>query len=108
MDSSHQGAHEPVNALSRPSFPFAANPESQGDSATPGRAMPANLEAEAAFLGAVLIDNRVVEELSTPLAATHFFEPVHQRLYERMLQLIDRKAVVTPVTLRPISRPMRR
>ena len=25
-----------------------------------GRALPANLEAEAAFLGAVLIDNRVL------------------------------------------------
>ncbi len=66
-----------------------------------GQALPANIEAEAAFLGAVLIDNRVIEELQTPLGPKHFFEPVHARIYERVLQLLDRKAVVTPVTLKP-------
>jgi len=65
------------------------------------RALPANVEAEAAFLGAVLIDNRVIEELPVQLAPAHFFEPVHARIYERILQLLDRKAVVTPVTLKP-------
>lgn len=67
----------------------------------PIRALPANIEAEAAFLGAVLIDNRVIEELRTPLRADHFFESVHQRIYERVLILVDRQAVVTPVTLKP-------
>jgi replicative DNA helicase len=67
----------------------------------PIRALPANVEAEAAFLGAVLIDNRVIEELNTRLAPAHFFEPNHARIYERILTLLDRKAVVTPVTLRP-------
>ena len=66
-----------------------------------GRSLPSNVEAEAAFLGAVLIDNRVIEELQTQLGAQHFFEPVHARIYERILSLLDRKAVVTPVTLRP-------
>jgi replicative DNA helicase len=65
------------------------------------RALPSNVEAEAAFLGAVLIDNRVLEEMQTPLTPLHFFEPVHARIFERVLQLLDRKAVVTPVTLRP-------
>src|SRR5512142_569372 len=65
------------------------------------RALPSNVEAEAAFLGAALIDNRVIEELNTPLRPDHFFEPVHGRIYERILQLLDRKAVVTPVTLKP-------
>ncbi|HEX7751806.1 MAG TPA: replicative DNA helicase [Novosphingobium sp.] len=66
-----------------------------------GRALPANVEAEAAFLGAVLIDNRVIEELQAPLTPAHFFEPIHGRIYERVIQLLDRKAVVTPVTLKP-------
>jgi len=65
------------------------------------RALPANVEAEAAFLGAVLIDNRVTEDLPVQLVPAHFFEPVHARVYERVLQLLDRNAVVTPVTLRP-------
>ena len=65
------------------------------------RQLPSNIEAEAAFLGAALIDNRVIEELNTPLKPAHFFEPCHARIYERVLQLLDRKAIVTPVTLKP-------
>ena len=48
------------------------------------RALPANVEAEAAFLGAVLIDNRVIEEMPVALAPAHFFEPVHARIFERV------------------------
>jgi replicative DNA helicase len=73
----------------------------RSDAQLPARALPANIEAEAAFIGAVLIDNRVIEELQTPLRAEHFFEPVHQRVYERILTLLDRNAVVTPITLKP-------
>ncbi|HKX77982.1 MAG TPA: replicative DNA helicase [Novosphingobium sp.] len=78
----------------------AAQPAEPGADAA-ARSLPANIEAEAAFLGAVLIDNRVIEELPAQIAPKHFFEPVHGRIYERILQLLDRKAVVTPVTLRP-------
>lgn len=63
--------------------------------------LPANLEAEAAFLGAVLIDNRVIEELTVPIRADHFFEPLHSRIYTRVLTLIERNATASPVTLRP-------
>ena len=65
------------------------------------RALPSNVEAEAAFLGAVLIDNRLVEELQVPIRADHFFEPLHQRIYERILTLVDRKSTASPVTLKP-------
>ncbi|MDZ4306900.1 replicative DNA helicase [Allopontixanthobacter sp.] len=75
---------------------------SRPDALTPAmRSLPANIEAEAAFLGAVLIDNRVLEELPSPIRPEHFFEPVHQRVFERILTLLDRSAVVTPVTLKP-------
>ncbi len=66
-----------------------------------GRALPANLEAEAAFLGAVLIDNRVLEELVVPLRAEHFFAPLHQRIFDRIVRLTEKQMVVTPVTLKP-------
>jgi replicative DNA helicase len=66
-----------------------------------GRALPANLEAEAAFLGAVLIDNRLLEELAVPLRPEHLFEPLHARIFERVLVLLDKQMVVTPVTLKP-------
>ncbi|MEE4538914.1 MAG: replicative DNA helicase [Erythrobacter sp.] len=65
------------------------------------RKLPSNLEAEAAFLGAVLIDNRVVEELQVPIRPDHFFEPLHERIYDRILKTIERNATASPVTLRP-------
>ena len=65
------------------------------------RALPSNIEAEAAFLGAVLIDNRVLEELRTPIRPEHFFEPLHQRIFERIHRLVDRNATASPVTLKP-------
>ena len=72
-----------------------------GDADAVARKLPYNLEAEAAFLGAVLIDNRVLEELQVPIRADHFFEGLHQRIYTRVLALLERNATASPVTLRP-------
>ena len=65
--------------------------------------LPRNIEAEAAFLGAILIDNRVIEDVSIKLQPDHFFEPLHGRIYEQILRLIDRNMLVTPVTLKDIQ-----
>ena len=70
----HQGAMAETDLL------FPAD-DSTDTKPAKGPVLPANLEAEAAFLGAVLIDNKVIEELTTPLMAEHFHEPVHQRIY---------------------------
>lgn len=68
----------------------------------PAETQPAvNLEGEAAFLGAVLNANPVVRNLDVPLRPEHFSEPLHQRIYERALALIDRHQVANPVTLKP-------
>jgi replicative DNA helicase len=65
------------------------------------RQLPRNIEAEAAFLGAVLIDNRVVEDLPVQLQADHFFEPLHGRIFAQAMALIERNSIATPVTLKP-------
>jgi replicative DNA helicase len=93
----HQAAMPDEDLLIR--SPDASSAPASG--AVQGRALPANLEAEAAFLGAILIDNRVLEELIVPLRAEHFFVPLHQRIYDRITTLADRQMVVTPVTLKP-------
>jgi len=72
-----------------------------GDAASAGKALPTNLEAEAAFIGAVLIDNRVLEELPIELAPKHFYAPVHQRIFDRIQINIEKQMIVTPVTLKP-------
>src|SRR5918994_4670961 len=68
--------------------------------ATPS--LPQNIEAEAALLGALMIDNRLVEDIQTRLQPHHFFEPLHGRIYEAVLRLTDRNMIANPVTLRPL------
>jgi len=63
--------------------------------------MPGNIEAEAAFLGAALIDNDILENLSGSLLPEHFFEPLHQRIFERIVALRAKGETVTAITLKP-------
>src|SRR3954453_14917757 len=64
--------------------------------------VPHNVEAEAALLGALMIDNRLAEDIQLKLRPDHFFEPLHARIYEQVLKLIDRNMIASPVTLRPL------
>ena len=64
-------------------------------------ALPHNIEAEAALLGALMIDNRLVEDVQLKLRSHHFFEPLHGRMYDAILRLSDKNMVANPVTLRP-------
>jgi len=65
-------------------------------------ALPQNIEAEAALLGAMMIDNRLCEDVQIKLRPEHFFEPLHGRIYEQILRLVDRNMIANPVTLRPL------
>ncbi|MFN2472941.1 MAG: replicative DNA helicase [Sphingomicrobium sp.] len=64
--------------------------------------LPANVEAEAALLGALMVDNRLVEDVQIRLKAHHFFEPLHGRIYDAILRLSDKNMIANPVTLRPM------
>ena len=74
--------------------------ESASESAT--QSLPQNVEAEAALLGALMVDNRLVEDIQLKLKPDHFFEPLHGRIYEAILKLTDSNRVANPVTLRPL------
>jgi replicative DNA helicase len=72
------------------------------DSDSTAQQLPQNVEAEAALLGALMIDNRLVEDVQLKLRADHFFEAVHGRIYDAILKLADRNMVANPVTLKPM------
>src|SRR3954464_826901 len=74
--------------------------ESASEPASP--ILPQNIEAEAALLGALMIDNRLVEDVQLKLRADHFFEPLHGRIYEAILRMTDANRIANPVTLRPL------
>ena len=64
------------------------------------RHVPYDIEVEQALLGAILVDNRALERVSSTLKPDHFYDPLHQRLYEVMLQGLERGGMVmTPLTL---------
>jgi replicative DNA helicase len=67
-----------------------------------GTTLPANVEAEAALLGAMMIDNRVAEDVLQKLRPEHFFEPLHGRIYDAISTLVGDNRLATPVTLKPL------
>jgi len=79
-----------------------AHPLSIVESEPVAQSLPHNVEAEAALLGALMIDNRIAEDVQIKLRPEHFFEPLHGRIYEQILRLLDRNMIASPVTLRPL------
>jgi replicative DNA helicase len=64
------------------------------------RSAPHNIEAEQALLGAILVNNEALYRVSDFLEPRHFFEPVHQNIYEIAGSLIRVGKIANPVTLK--------
>jgi replicative DNA helicase len=70
------------------------------DPAPAYRTSPHNIEVEQALLGAILINNEAFYRVSDFLNPEHFFEPIHQRIYELAGGLVRAGKVATPITLK--------
>jgi replicative DNA helicase len=71
------------------------------DAATPAyRSAPHNIEAEQSVLGAILVNNDAFYRVSDFLEPKHFFEPIHQTIFETASSLIRAGKIATPVTLK--------
>src|ERR1700744_3896260 len=71
------------------------------DAATPAyRNAPHNIEAEQGLLGAILVNNDAFYRVSDFLEPKHFFEQIHQVIFETASSLIRMGKVATPVTLK--------
>jgi replicative DNA helicase len=64
------------------------------------RSAPHNIEVEQALLGAILVNNEAYYRVSDFLEPEHFFEPVHQNIYEVMGSLVKAGKAATPATLK--------
>lgn len=62
-------------------------------------ALPFNIDVEQGFLGAVLVNNAVMNVLPAPPTPEYFYDPVHQRIYAVVLDMIKRGEIASPVTL---------
>src|SRR4051812_20601173 len=71
------------------------------DESKPGyRTAPHNIEAEQSLLGAILVNNEALYRVSDFLEPAHFFEPIHQQIYEIAQSLIRTGKLASPVTLK--------
>ncbi|MDO8884691.1 DnaB-like helicase N-terminal domain-containing protein, partial [Pseudotabrizicola sp.] len=63
--------------------------------------LPHNIEAEQQLLGAILTNNDVYDRIASTVKSEHFYDPVHQRIYEKSAARIQKNALASPVTLKP-------
>lgn len=65
-----------------------------------GEAIPHNIEAEQQLLGAILTNNDIYDRIAAIIRPEHFFDPVHQRIFEISVARIQKNALASPVTLK--------
>ncbi|CAN7941976.1 unnamed protein product, partial [Ixodes pacificus] len=52
------------------------------------------------LLGAILTNNELLNYVSEFLRDEHFFEPIHQKIYEAIEKITEKGLIATPITLR--------
>ena len=66
---------------------------------TPNK-QPSNLEAEQALLGSILVNNDIIDEVSTLINSNIFYDPAHVKIYEIIESLNNKGMVANPITLK--------
>ena len=66
------------------------------------RQLPYDIDIEQALLGAILVDNYHLDRISSSLKPEHFYDPLHQRLYEAIERMWAKAQAVTPLTLKTV------
>ena len=61
---------------------------------------PSNLEAEQALLGSILINNDIIDEISTIVNSSIFYDPAHIKIYEVIESLNNKGMIANPITLK--------
>ncbi|ABV73398.1 replicative DNA helicase [Rickettsia canadensis str. McKiel] len=64
------------------------------------RVLPSNIQAEQMLLGAILTNNELLNYVSEFLRLEHFFEPIHQKIYNAIEAITEKGLIATPITLR--------
>src|SRR6202789_4481407 len=64
------------------------------------RLAPSNVQAEQALLGALLANNKAYERVSEFLAAEHFADPIHGRIFQAISRRVEAGQLADAVTLK--------
>ena len=61
---------------------------------------PSNLEAEQALIGSILVNNDIIDEVSTIINPTSFYDTAHTKIYEVIETLNNKGMIANPITLK--------
>jgi len=62
--------------------------------------MPNNIEAEQSVLGSILLQNEIFDDISTLITSANFYDPLHQRIFNTIENLIYKGMLANPITLK--------
>ena len=62
--------------------------------------LPNNIEAEQAVLGSILVSNEIFDEINTIISNINFYDPMHQKIFSAIENLIYKGILANPITLK--------
>ncbi len=62
--------------------------------------LPNNIEAEQAVLGSILLTNEIFDEINTIISNNNFYDPMHQKIFAAIENLIFKGMLANPITLK--------
>jgi len=62
--------------------------------------LPNNIEAEQSVIGSILVSNEIFDEISTIISNVNFYDPMHQKIYNAIENLIYKGMLANPITLK--------
>ena len=62
--------------------------------------LPNNIEAEQAVIGSILVTNEIFDEINLILSSNNFYDPIHQKIFSAIENLIFRGMLANPITLK--------
>ena len=62
--------------------------------------LPNNIEAEQSVIGSILISNEIFDEINTIVSSINFYDPMHQKIFAAIENLIYKGMLANPITLK--------
>ena len=62
--------------------------------------LPNNIDAEQSVIGSILVNNDIFDEISTIISSNNFFDPMHQKIFDAIENLIYKGMLANPITLK--------
>ena len=62
--------------------------------------LPNNIEAEQSVIGSILLSNEIFDEVNTIISSINFYDPMHQKIFAAIENLIFKGMLANPITLK--------